>query len=184
MSLINDALKRAHESQGKSSDSPPPLTPIASQSGGGLGWFLPVAIVLLLVAGGLLVWLAVSHKTSTTAVEAVSQPVPVIAAPAPVPPTQQALPAPSAPPAPEVAPQVNTTDTAPAAQTNVLVGLLPERFPKVQGILFSASPVAIVNGRMVNVGDRLGHYVVKQITRNYVLFQKDDGSFKQLGVGQ
>lgn len=183
MSLINDALKRAHESQEKSAGSPPPLTPIANQSSGGLGWVLPVAIVLFLVAGGLLVWVAVTHKSSTLAVPVVSHPAPVITAveTAPSSPPPQA---PPSPPAPAVAPPPNATAPTPVAQTNVLVGLLPERLPKVQGIIFSATPIAIVNGKMLNVGDRLGHYVVKQITRSVVIFQRDDGSVKQLGVGQ
>ena len=66
----------------------------------------------------------------------------------------------------------------------MLTGLLPERLPKVQGIIFTQPPTAIVNGKVVNVGDRVSHFVVKQITRNKVIFQRDDGSMKQLGVGE
>ena len=183
MSLINDALKRAHESQEKSPGLPPPLAPIANQSSGGMGWVLPAAIVLFLVAGGFLVWVAVAHKSSKSAVPVVSQPAPVIAAVAP-PPSLPPPPAPQAPPAPAVAPPPDATAPAPDAPTNVIIGLLPERLPKVQGIIFSATPIAIVNGKMINVGDRLGQYVVKQITKSDVIFQRDDGSIKQLGVGQ
>jgi hypothetical protein len=30
----------------------------------------------------------------------------------------------------------------------------------------------------------VGHFLVKQITQNKVIFQRDDGSVKQLGVGE
>ena len=42
-----------------------------------------------------------------------------------------------------------------------------EKRPKVQGIIFNAAqPLAIVNGKAVNVGDRVGNFQVKQITQN------------------
>jgi hypothetical protein len=174
MSLINDALKRAHESQGNNPVSPPPLPPAVSQSSNGPGWILPAAIALLL-AGGLLIWLALAHKSSKPA----ASPVTAAAIPAvpPVNPAPAVVAAPASQPAPTYPP-------APVS-SNVVSGFLPERFPKVQGIIYTPpQPVAIVNGKMVSVGDRLGHFLVKQINRNNVTFQKDDGTQKQMGVGE
>jgi hypothetical protein len=183
MSLINDALKRAHESQGKEpAPAPPPMAPVASPPAGGFGWFLPAAGALLLVVAGLLIWLALAHRSSKPAAP------PAVATVAPAMPS--ASPAPSVPPAPvaaapaAIAPPSVTTNTAPADNPTMMTGLLPERLPKVQGIIFSQPPTAIVNGKVVYVGDRVGHFLVKQITQNKVIFQRDDGSVKQLGVGE
>ena len=57
--------------------------------------------------------------------------------------------------------------------------------PKVQGIIFNAvSPLAIVNGQTVNVGDRVGDFQVKQISKSSVIFQSPDGSQKTLEIGK
>ncbi|HEY1663484.1 MAG TPA: hypothetical protein VGI03_13785 [Verrucomicrobiae bacterium] len=182
MSLINDALKRAHESQGPPPGAPPsPLVPVASPSRGGLGWFglvLSAVIVLLLAAGGIFVWAAFAHKTSKQP----PAPVPAVAV-SPTPQTPQAITAPA--PAPVVASQPIVTNPPPPANKTAVTELLPDSWPKVQGIIYTQPrPMAIVNGKAVSVGDQLGHYVVKQITQHDVLFQGDDGSLKQLGVGQ
>jgi hypothetical protein len=181
MSLINDALKRAHESQGKeAAPVPPPMAPVASPPASGFGWLLPATGALLLVLAVLLIWLAFGHKSSKPAAP------PIVATAAPARPSPS--PAPSVPPAPAppaaVSPAPTATNPVPAGDSTMLTGLLPERLPKVQGIIFTQPPTAIVNGKVVNVGDRVSHFVVKQITRNKVIFQRDDGSMKQLGVGE
>jgi len=182
MSLINDALKRAHQSQEKIPGSLPPLVPVARPSSRGRGWILPVAIVLLLAAGGIFIWFAFAHKPSrqaATTIAPVASVAPIVVVPPP-----QALPAPA--PAPvAVEAQSNAVDAEPVADTNVVEVLPSEAWPKVQGIIYTQpNPMAIVNGKMVNVGDRLGHYLVKQIAQHDVTFQRDDGSLKQLGIGQ
>ncbi len=174
MSLINDALKRAHESQGKPPDAPPPLIPAASPSRGGLGWFglaLPAVIFLLLAAGAIFVWLAFAHKSSKPATAPIA--------------AQVVSPAPQPLPAPVAANQSGATNAALPTNNNTVIELLPESWPKVQGIIYTQShPIAIVNGKMVGVGDPVGQYRVKQITRYDVTFLGDDGSIKQLGIGQ
>ena len=62
MSLINDALKQARQSQPNNppSGSPPPLSPVESASRGGINWFLLALIVLLLVAAGFFFGLSLS----------------------------------------------------------------------------------------------------------------------------
>lgn len=180
MSLINDALKRAHESQGKTPGAPPPLVPVASAPRGGSGMMLPVAIVLLLVGGGILGWLAFGHQS-------IKQISATVKTAAPVAPVAAAVVSPLPPPAPApvvVAPPSNTAIPA-SSGSNFVEELLPEPWPKVQGIIYTPpQPMAIVNGKMAGVGDRLGHYQVKQITRTEVTFQGDDGSIKRLGVGE
>jgi hypothetical protein len=180
MSLINDALKRAHESQGKTPGASPPLVPVAGPPRGGSGMMLPVSIVLLLVGGGILGWLALGHQS----IKQINVPVKANVSVAPV---AAVVVSPAPPPAPApvvVAPPSNTVNPA-SPGSNVVEEYLPERWPKVQGIIYTPpQPMAIVNGKMAGVGDRLGHYQVKQITRTEVTFQGDDGSIKQLGVGE
>jgi hypothetical protein len=174
MSLINDALKRARESQRNQPPGAPPLPPVESSTRGGAGWILTAAAILFLAAVGLLlgpIWFG--HKSPPAGVAkttAIPAPPPVAAAPVRV-----ANTAPSA------------TNTTPPAVTNTnppppVVAV--EQLPKVQGIIFNAAhPLAIVNGQTVNVGDRVGNYQVKQITQNNVVFQRLDGSQKTLGIG-
>ena len=51
MSLINDALKRARETQRNDPPSgAPPLPPVESPARGGAGWILAAAAVLFLAA--------------------------------------------------------------------------------------------------------------------------------------
>jgi hypothetical protein len=166
MSLINDALKRAKESQ---RDHPPsgarPLPPVESAARGGTGWILAVAAVLFLAAVGLFIGLTLfGHKASTVAAAktAATPPPPAAPAAAPVTSTAPATPAASPPPA------------APWEQP-----------PRIQGIIFSATrPLAIVDGKTVNVGDRVGDFQVKQILKDSVIFLGPDGSRKTLHIGE
>ena len=60
-----------------------------------------------------------------------------------------------------------------------------EEPPKIQGIIFSATrPLAIVDGKTVNVGDRVGDFQVKQILKDSVIFLGSDGSEKTLHIGE
>ena len=160
MSLINDALKRARESQQKSPASgAPPLPPVESPARGGTGWILAAAAILFLAAACLFIGpVLFGHKVSPVA----AAKTPEIPAPA-----TNALPPPA-------------TNTNPPTVAGAV-----EQLPKVQGIIFNAArPLAIVNGQTVNVGDRVGDLQVKQILKNSVIFQRPDGSLKTLEIGE
>jgi hypothetical protein len=171
MSLINDALKRARESQRNNPPSgAPPLPPVESPARGGTGWMLVAAAILFLAAACLFIGSSLfGHKASPVAAAKapeISAPPPTEAAPAPVPATN-ALP-------------MAATNTNPPVAAGVA-----EQLPKVQGIIFNAAhPLAIVNGKTVNVGDRMGDFQVRQILKNSVVFQSPDGSQKTLGIGE
>lgn len=114
MSLINDALKRARESQRNDPPSGvPPLPPVESRARGGTGWILVVAAILFLAALGLFIGPNLfGHKASTVA------------------PTKTAGTSP--PPAELVF--VPVTNTAPATPaTNPPSAAPVERPPKLQG---------------------------------------------------
>jgi hypothetical protein len=171
MSLINDALKRARESQQKNPPSGvPPLPPVESPARDGTGWILAAAAILFLAAVCLFIGpVLLGHKAPPSAsakAPEISTPPPAEAAPEPAPLTN-ALP-----------PQATNTNPPPPES--------PVEQPlKVQGIIFNATrPLAIVNGKAVNVGDRVGDYQVKQILKNSVIFQRPDGSQKTLGIGE
>ena len=83
-------------------------------------------------------------------------PIPVPNAPPPPPPTSPPPTPPPPPPPPE---------------------------PKLQGIVYTATqPWAIVDGKTVHVGDRLGEFRVKEISQHNVTLEKADGSQKKLGL--
>ena len=170
MSLINDALKRARESQRNNPPSgAPPLPPVESPARGGTGWILAAAAILFLAAACLFIgpFLFGDKAAPVAATNA-----PGITAPPP------------AEAAPEPAPVTNALPP-PATNTNPPVAAPVEQPLKLQGIIFNASrPLAIVNGKAVNVGDRVGDYQVKQILKTSVVFQRPDGSQKTLGIGE
>lgn len=182
MSLINDALKRAREKQPQ---SPPtgaaPLPPVEPPARGGNGWILALAAVLFLAAAGLFIGVAI-FKTKTPPLLAAKAPeVPVAPVVQPVVAQPVSVPAPvKSNPAPAAASNVVPPVSAPAPPP-----VVAEQLPKVQGVIFNAArPVAIVNGKEVNVGDAVGAFHVKQILNGSVVFQRADGSQKTLAVGE
>jgi hypothetical protein len=170
MSLINDALKRARDAQQKNPrPGAPPLPPVESRARGGTGWILAVAAVLFLAAACLFIgpFLFGDKAAPVAATNA-----PGITAPPP------------AEAAPEPAPVTNALPP-PATNTNPPVAAPVEQPLKLQGVIFNASrPLAIVNGKAVNVGDRVGDFQVKQILKTSVVFQRPDGSQKTLEIGE
>jgi len=158
MSLLNDALRRAKESQPQNPPAvPPPLPPAKSPPRGGNGWILILAAALFVTAIGL--------SFSGLIFKSKSVPAMVINAPAPV--MAQAAPL-----------QTHSV------KTNAPVEAV-EPLPKVQGILFDAAhPLAIVDRETVKAGDHAGDYLVKIISRNSVTFQCDDGSLKEIKIGE
>ena len=182
MSLINDALKRARESQRNHPPTgAPPLPPVESPARGGNGWILAVAAVLFLAAVGLVFGPALfGHKAPppvTAKTPGIPAPPPAKASPVAAPPQVVAMPMPvpgtnALPP-----PATNTNSPAMAAAA--------EQLPRVQGIIFNAArPLAIVNGRTVSAGDRVGDFQVKQILKSSVIFARPDGSQKTMGIGE
>jgi len=169
MSLINDALKRARETQRNDPPSgAPPLPPVESRARGGAGWILALAAILFLAAAGLILGPALFGRKSPPAVTAKA---PEISAP---PPAEAAL-----------APATNASTPPPATNTNQPPAALVEQLPKLQGVIFNtANPLAIVNGHTVGVGDRVGDFQVKQILKSSVLIQRPDGSQKTLTIGE
>jgi hypothetical protein len=168
MSLINDALKRARETQRNNPPSgAPPLPPVESPARGGTGWILAAAAILFLAAASLILGPAlVGHKAPPT-VAAKSPEIPA-------PPPAEAAPAPA-----------TNTLPPPATNTNPPPATPVEQLPKLQGVIFNAaSPLAIVNGHTVGVGDRVGDFQVKQILKSSVIIQRPDGSQKTLMIGE
>jgi hypothetical protein len=180
MSLINDALKRARQSQRNDPPSgAPPLPPIEPPARGGTGWILVVAAVLFLAAACLFVGSTVFGHKSPPVAAAKS---PVISAlprtettPAPAPPRADAAPAPQS---------VTSALPPPVIHPNPPTAAVMDPLPKLQGIIFSAThPLAIVNGKTVSVGDQVGDFLVKQILKTSVVFQYPDGSQKTVDIG-
>lgn len=197
MSLINDALKRAKQSQ---QNTPPPgaspLPPVEppARRGSGSGWMLGLAAILFLAAAGLFLGTALLKRKSPPAETAKTPavPAPLVAAQLAKP---AAAPAPVAPPVSRPTQNSVTTSAVvskPASNTALAMPVTNrppappvEQLPKVQGIIFTAAnPVAIVNGKAVNVGDDVGNFRVKQILKNGVVFQRPDGSLKTLNLGE
>lgn len=178
MSLINDALKRARDSQRKTPPpGAPPLPPVEPPARAGAGWLLGLAAIVFLAAAVLLLGVALFKREATPAEAAKAPESPPTAAPA------QVAVAPVSNSVPVLAPVSN----APPAASNTNPPPAPpvEQLPKVQGIIFnSARPLGIVNGKTVYVGDYVGDFQVKQILKNSIVFQRRDGSQKMLLLGE
>jgi len=184
MSLINDALKRARDSQPANPAPPaaglPPLAPAGPVRPGGAGWVLALAAILFLAAAGLFIGQALFKHRNPPVALAETSPVAPNPAPAPAGPVS-APPAAGSNSAPETA--VEPSPAAPAANPPPTAGA--EQLPKVQGIIFNtAHPLAIVSGQTVGVGDRVGALQVKEILPNAVIFRRADGSLKRLKIGE
>jgi hypothetical protein len=146
MSLINDALKRAREHTAGASVRPSPALPARPEHDPGKSILL-VVIVSLIAVAGLLMGLAflrpapkpASPQVTVPALPAAASDQKTVAAPA-----QLSDP----PPRPAVA--IDTSDS----------------LPKLQGILYDPFyPEAIVNGKTLHVGNLIGNYRVKTITK-------------------
>jgi len=147
MSLINDALKRARESQ---QNNPPrgaaPLMPVEPTERG-FNWILPALVVLLIAAACFFIGLSMAKRPAAkianapemgSAPKIVDTPkfasAPTIASTPATPATQQVE------SVAVIMPQMPTNTEAPAPPLNVVTPI------KVQGIMFDpAQPWAIVN---------------------------------------
>lgn len=159
MSRANHTPKPNQTVQLKSSSGGPPASPNASATGPGRGWVVPVVIVLLVAAAIVLIGVAKRAGPRDTHLE-----------PTPAPPVEAvAAPATNAPPEiPAVAEGVTNTPVATPA-------------PKLQGIGYAAArPWAIVDGKTVYAGDRVGNYRVKEILQSTITLEDTNGSLQTL----
>jgi len=176
MSLINDALKRASQSDKKRErppDGPGGMTPAPERRGVAIPVAIGAAIALLAVGSAWFFWRAMSAqsapapKPSVTIIGGapVSSPAPariiheppkpepaqVVAAPGIAPPVVAPQPKQQRPEAVAVAPPEKTPE-----------GPFPEL--KLQAIFYSkTNPHALINGRTVGQGEEIGEARVKKI---------------------
>ena len=141
MSLINDALKRAKEAQRKNvSSGVTPMRPIeVRRRERDFSVFLPVLIILLLVAAVFFIGLALASRKEKMIVVgpaiSVTQTVGTVAGPAINPPA-------------DVSPAPPPVIGSAAINTNA------PRQTRIQGIVYDpVHPWAIINGKTVYVGD-------------------------------
>ena len=159
MSLINDALKRARESQ---QNDPPrgatPLMPVEHKERG-FNWILPALVILLIIAACFFIGLSLAKRTVANIADTPEAPA-----------TQQVE---SAPVTLLKAP-MNIDAPAP-----VIVAPI-----KVQGIMYDlVRPWAIVDGKTVYVGDRVGDSRVKAISKSTITLEGPGGTNEVLGLG-
>jgi hypothetical protein len=170
MSLINDALKRARRTPPKrtrkSTLTPlpaggPPPRPAGRKNNSSPDWFLPVIIIFLIVVACFFIGLAMASHTVTKIVNA---PEPGVSA------TQSVVEASAPEPKPMVVEPVVSNEPPPL---------------KVQGIAFDPSkPWAIINGKTVFIGDPVGEFRVKAISKYTVTLAGADGKEKTVTLGE
>lgn len=181
MSLINDALQRARQTQQQNPPPTPPLQFRPVEPGQPnharaplLFVGLALALILVVALGGLVVWFVAQKSAGELRVAArtVNEPAAPVSANAQV----ELVPTPSPAPASIVEPSLATAPaTAPVEpETNtvmVTTTVEPPKplAPKLQGISFHPTrPSAVVNGKNVLIGDRVGEFRVLAITRGSV----------------
>jgi hypothetical protein len=182
MSLINDALKRAKKAQ---QDNPPPAPPLQLRPAeppaprSAVPFVLVfLALVVVLIAGGLLLWTVAKQSAPVLRVEArtMTPPAPVmVEAPKAniAPSTKVEAPAPQT--VGQIATALVTDETLPGQpQTNGLPVAATVEPPKpaglkLQAILYNPNrPSAILSGKTVFIGDRVGEFRVLAMTQESV----------------
>lgn len=171
MSMLNDALKQAKQTQ---QDNPPPTPPLQfrpvepgqpNHARAPLLFVgLALALIMVVALGGMFVWLVSQNAANELRVAARSADEPATAVTAD---SKTVIAAPLPPTLPPVTIPVEPgTNTLPASATAELPQPLP---PNLQGIAFHPTrPLAIVNGKNVVIGDRVGGFRVLAITRRSV----------------
>lgn len=143
-----------------------PSSPAESESSSaGRGWVLPVLAVLFVVGVMVLIGLAVTGHLGK---QVANQPEP---SPSP---TVESVSAPASNTAPVSAAAISNAPPAP-----------PSPALKLQGIVYdSVQPWAIVNGKTVHPGSRVGNFRVKEILQNTITLEDTNGSLKTLFLGK
>lgn len=177
MSLINDALQRAKQTQQQNPPPTPPLqfrpvepAPPNHRRAPLLFVGLVLALILVVALGGLVVWFVAqkSNGELRAAARTVNEPVATLTADSPV----ASIPTPAPAPASKVEPSLATapveSETNTVAVTTTVEPPKPLA-PKLQGIAFHPiRPSAVVNGKNVFIGDRVSEFRVLAITRGSV----------------
>ncbi|HEV2327202.1 MAG TPA: hypothetical protein VGY56_00255 [Verrucomicrobiae bacterium] len=168
MSLLNEALKRASQSQQEFDTVRIHLPPAvaASNPHAGRRWTFSIVVILLIAIASALIWRALFEPNH----------VPPVSMAAAVPPPVHVVPA---APKPAMLP-VKAHTVAVAAPAPVLPPQL-----KLQGITYyNARWQAIINGKTAYVGDYVNGFRVAVISRNYVSFIAPDGSKRMMPFGE
>ena len=177
MSLINDALKRAQKAQKQAPLPPPdlpfrPVEPAQQRARRGIGLLLPAALAVVALLAAFLVWRWAQAPDAAGPIEANARTAPP-PAPAPLDAAAAAPALASQPPAAlQPASPPSPASAAPAAPatnaTAVAVPPPPKPAPlRLQGIVFNPTrPSAMISGKTVFVGDKVGGMRVLAIGQN------------------
>jgi hypothetical protein len=195
MSLLNDALKRASQSQQGHDTVRITLRPAepAPKLHVGKGSALSVLVMLLIVGAGVFIAVAllffgtrgkIAPQVTTTTTTTATLPPPtriVAAAPRPVsPPARTKM---VSRPARTKTVAVASHASAPAPVQ--ALAPVPMSALKLQGITYyNGKWQAIINGATVYVGDNVDGFRVAQISQNHVSFIAPDGSRRLVPLGQ
>ena len=160
MSLINDALKRARESQQKNSPrGAAPLMPVEPKERD-FNWILPVLIILLIVAACFFIGLSMAKHTMEQIVDTPEAPA-----------TQQVESV--------SVPLLKVPTNIDQPVSNTVAPVL------VEGIMYDpVRPCAIVDGKTVFVGDHVRDFRVKEISKTTITLTGAGGTNQVLGLGE
>lgn len=158
MSLINDALKQARQSQ--QPNQPPsgqqPLRPVEPEPRRAADWLLPLAVIALAGVAAYFIGLALArHKPFASK-------APVISAKQPA--------------------SVSATNSTSTSNTLAAVQSSSADM-KLQGVVYGEKSWAIVDGKTVYVGDSVGGFRVKEITPNSITLVGPGGLEQKLVLG-
>jgi len=173
MSLINDALKRASQSERsrpRDNGSHAPMQPAPEPRRSFVPELVGLSIIILLAAAGALVWHSFPrHVIAPPAVAAANAAAPVVVTP---PPKVEPAPAPAPSPPPAVVTPPPAASAPPAA---VAVAPppppAPPAFPelKLQGIFYNRNnPKAAINGQIRAQNEQIGDVRILAITQDKV----------------
>jgi hypothetical protein len=182
MSLINDALKRASQSEKRRARDPippAPMQPAGESRHSSLPLAIGAAVVVLLTVAGWLVFRSFASRGN-----AAPPPSPIAAKPAAPAPPLEVEPTPAPVPAAAVvtAPPANTNPPAAPAAPMVAPPPPPPPFPdlKLQGIFYSrANPKIIINGQTRGENDQIGDVRIVKIAPTKVTVEWN-GQTKEL----
>jgi hypothetical protein len=178
MSLINDALKRASQSdrnRPSQGASPRPMKAATVARGWPLSWLLPVIVAVVLVLAGWFFWKCWETSHPAVAVKPAPASAPAAAAkvalaPAPSPAPAPVAPAVPPPPAASVA-RLPAKPAEPMPAAPVVAAAWPTPLT-LQGIFYSkTNPLALINGKTVGPGESVGGVVVARIESDRVIVE-------------